>query len=44
MTLSPCLFNIYAEYIVQNAQNVSWMTPQLGIKIVERNINMQICR
>ena len=29
--LSPCLFNLYAEYIMQNAQG--------GIKIAGRNIN-----
>ena len=34
--LSPCLFNLYAEYIMQNVQlNES----QAGIKIVRRNIN-----
>ena len=33
---SPCLFNLYAEYIMQNARlNES----QAGIKIVRRNIN-----
>ena len=29
--LSPCLFNLYAEYIMRNAQ--------AGIKIAGRNIN-----
>ena len=29
--VSPCLFNLYAEYIMQNAQ--------AGIKIARRNIN-----
>ena len=34
--LSPCLFNLYAEYIKQNA---SLDESQAGIKIVGRNIN-----
>ena len=34
--LSPCLFNFYAEYIIQNA----WLDDsQAGIKISRRNIN-----
>ena len=34
--LSPCLFNLYAEYIVRNA----WLEEaQTGIKIARRNIN-----
>ena len=34
--MSPCLFNSYAEYIIQNARlDVS----QAGIKIAGRNIN-----
>ena len=34
--LSPCLFNIYAEYIMQNA----WLDEaQAGIKTARRNIN-----
>ena len=34
--LSPCLFNLYAEYIMRNA----WLEEaQAGIKISERNIN-----
>ena len=34
--LSPCLFNLYAEYIMRNA----WLEEsQAGIKIVGRNIN-----
>ena len=34
--MSPCLFNLYAEYIMQNAElNES----QAGIKIARRNIN-----
>ena len=34
--LSPCLFNLYAEYIVGNA---GLDEAQAGIKIVRRNIN-----
>ena len=34
--LSPCLFNFYAEYIMQNARLDE---PQAGIKIAGRNIN-----
>ena len=34
--LSPCLFNFYAEYIMQNARVDK---AQAGIKIAERNIN-----
>ena len=34
--LSPCLFNIYAEYIMRNA---GLEEAQTGIKIVGRNIN-----
>ena len=34
--LSPCLFNFYAEYIMQN---VGLDETQAGIKIVGRNIN-----
>ena len=37
--LSPCLFNFYAEYIIQNA---GLEEAQAGIKIAGRNIN--ICR
>ena len=34
--LSPCLFNLYAEYIMRNA----WLDEaQARIKIAERNIN-----
>ena len=34
--LSPCLFNLYTEYIMQNA----WLDEgQAGIKIAGRNIN-----
>ena len=35
-TLSPCLFNSYAEYIMRNA---GLEKAQAGIKIVGRNIN-----
>ena len=34
--LSPCLFNFYAEYIMQNARLDG---PQAGIKIAGRNIS-----
>ena len=34
--LSPCLFNLYAEYIMRNA---GLDEAQAGIKIVGRNIN-----
>ena len=34
--LSPCLFNLYAEYIMQNA---GLDETQAGIKIARRNIN-----
>ena len=34
--LSPCLFNLYAEYIIRNA---GLEEPQAGIKIARRNIN-----
>ena len=34
--LSPCLFNLYAEYIIQNARLDE---AQAGIKIARRNIN-----
>ena len=34
--LSPCLFNLYAEYIMRNA---GLNEEQIGIKIVGRNIN-----
>ena len=34
--LSPCLFNLYAEYIMRN----TWLDEaQAGIKIVGKNIN-----
>ena len=35
-TLSPCLFSLYAEYIMQNARLDE---AQAGIKIAGRNIN-----
>ena len=34
--LSPCLFNLYAEYIIRN---VGLEEPQAGIKIARRSIN-----
>ena len=34
--MSPCLFNLYAEYIIRNA---GLEEAQAGIKIVRRNIN-----
>ena len=34
--LSPCLFTLYAEYIMQNAR---LHEAQTGVKIVGRNIN-----
>ena len=34
--LSPCFFNLYAEYIMRNA---GLEKAQAGIKIAERNIN-----
>ena len=34
--LSPCLFNLYAEYIMRN---VGLNEPKAGIKIAGRNIN-----
>ena len=40
--LSPCLFNLYAEYTMRNA---GLGEAQAGIKISRRNINnTQICR
>ena len=40
--LSPCLFNLYAEYIMWNA---GLDEAQAGIKIARRNINnLKICR
>ena len=35
-TLSPCLFSLYAEYIIRNARLEE---AQAGIKIARRNIN-----
>ena len=34
--LSPCLFNLYAEYIMRNARQDE---SQAGIKVARRNIN-----
>ena len=40
--LSPCLFDLYAEYIMRN---VSLDEAQAGIKVARRNINKpQMCR
>ena len=39
-TLSPCLFNLYAEYIMRNA---GLDEAQAGIKIAGRNINNLRC-
>ena len=39
-TLSPCLLNLYAEYILENARLDE---SQAGIKIVRRNINNLRC-
>ena len=38
--MSPCLFNLYAEYIVRNA---GLEEAQAGIKISGRNINNLTC-
>ena len=38
--LSPCLFNLYAEYIMRNA---GLEEAQAGIKIAGRNINNLRC-
>ena len=38
--LSPCLFNLYAEYIMRNS---GLGEAQAGIKISGRNINNLIC-
>ena len=38
--LSPCLFNLYAEYLMRNA---GLDEAQAGIKIAESNINNLIC-
>jgi len=38
--LSPCLFNLYAEYIMKNTRLDE---PQAGIKIARRNINNLRC-
>ena len=39
--LSPCLFNLYAKYIMQNA---GLDEAQAGISISRRNTKPQICR
>ena len=38
--LSPCLFNLYTEYIMRNSELDE---AQAGIKIARRNINKLIC-
>ena len=38
--LSPCLFNLYAEYIMRDA---GLEETQAGIKIARRNINNHRC-
>ena len=38
--LSPCLFNLYAEYIIQNT---GLGEAQVGIKSARRNINNLKC-
>ena len=43
--MSPCLFNLYAEYIIRNAgkkkkkRNAGLEEAQAGIKISRRNVN-----
>ena len=39
--LSPCLFNLYVEHIMENARLDE---AQAGIKIAGRNIKPQMCR
>ena len=39
--LSPCLLNVYAEYILRNA---GLEEAQAGVKIAGRNITNLICR
>ena len=38
-TLSPCLFNLYVEYIMRNAELEE---AQAGTKIARRNSDMQM--
>ena len=38
--MSPCLFNLYAEYILRNAGREE---TQAGLKIARRNINNLRC-
>ena len=38
--MSPCLFNLYAEYIIRNA---GLDEAQTGIRIAERNVNNVRC-
>ena len=37
--LSPCLFNLHAEYIMWNAGKQEMQEKQVGLKIAGRNIN-----
>ena len=37
--LSPCLFNLYAEYIMRNVRNAGLEEAQAGIKTAGRNTN-----
>ena len=37
--LSPCLFNLFAKYIMRNSGNTGLEEAQAGIKIAGRNIN-----
>ena len=37
--LSPCLFNLYAEYIMRSLRNAGLEEAQAEIKIAGRNIN-----
>ena len=37
--LSPCLFNLYAEYITKCTAHAGLEEAQAGIKIARRNIN-----
>ena len=39
--VSPCLFNLYAEYMMRNA---GLEETQAGIKIARKNINNLICK
>ena len=41
--LSPCLFNLYAEYIMRSLRNAGLEEAQAEIKIAGRNINNLRC-